>query len=106
MDDAVMRESRKLLPIIGRGGLLSYQVSEAISLMLRECADRESPHAFETVSRPGADGQPHDVRVLPPLWLARLARAADTGAFKRKSVRDIVDTILTTPEPADLAEAS
>lgn len=47
----------------------------------------------------GRDGNPREVLVPPAEWSRRVARAAEVGAFERKSVDEIVAHILMTPEP-------
>jgi len=88
-----------LLPILGRRGRVADLVADAVVMMMRAIADRESPYELETVTFKGADGKPWTVKRFPAEWARRLARAVEAGAFKRRDVRSIVETILTTPEP-------
>lgn len=88
-----------ILFVIGRGDELSWQVSEAIMLLVREGG---ALGELETRMATGPDGATREIKRFPPLWLRRLERAATAGQFARRSVREIVDTILTTAPPADL----
>jgi hypothetical protein len=88
-----------LLTILGQPGATAARVADAVVLLVHETTQRESPHELERVTVIGIDGGPRSVKRFPAAWARRLARAADAGAFKRKSVQQIVETILTTPEP-------
>jgi hypothetical protein len=88
-----------LVSVIGRGGRLSDQVSDAIIMLIRETMWRESPHELEVVSVVGVDGQPRTIKIFPRAWLRRLERAVEAGAFARRDLKDIVDRILMTEEP-------
>jgi hypothetical protein len=88
-----------LLPILGHPGRLADLVADAVVMLIRAAADRESPHELEPVRVIGVNGQPRMARRFPAEWARRLAHAAESGAFKRRDVADIVETILTTPEP-------
>lgn len=89
---------------LGRGDDLTWHVVEAIDLLLREGCDRESPHAFPTELRRSVDGELRETKIFPPIWIRRLDRAVEGGAFARRSPHEIVTTILTTEPPADLVE--
>lgn len=88
-----------LLPFLAQGGVAADRLADAVVLLMRAAADRESPHELETVRVIGADGEPRDVKRFPAEWARRLARAAEFDAFKRRDVKSIVEIILTTPEP-------
>lgn len=42
----------------------------------------------------GVDGDWREIRLPPRIWLDRLARAIEVGAFDRLTVKDIVERIL------------
>lgn len=92
-----------LYAALGRGDELTRRVVEAFDLLLREGIDRESPHAFPAEQRLAIDGELRETKVFPPIWLRRLDRAIEGGAFDRRSPEQIVGIILTTEPPADLA---
>lgn len=96
-----MRGRPDIVAIIGRGGRLSQQVAEAVTLLAQEAANRESPHEFETRRAIGIDGLERDIRIFPPAWLRRLERAVDVGAFAKKDAAAIVQRILTTDAPEE-----
>ncbi|MDI1264984.1 MAG: hypothetical protein PS018_17175 [bacterium] len=74
-------------------------VADAVVMLVRETMRRDTPHELERVTVIGFDGQPREVKRFPAEWARRLVRAVETGAFRRREVKDIVETILTTSEP-------
>jgi hypothetical protein len=89
-----------LLPHLAKSGVHADRLLDAFNLMLRECLDPESPHEFEPVTVMGFDGKPVQVKRFPAEWAFRLARAAETRAFRRMEPAEIVQRILTTEPPA------
>lgn len=81
---------------------------KAVAVMDRlfaELCDRESPHR-ETCTRDWRttdDGEVVEVLQFPKMWIRRLDRAAETGAFDRKTADQIATVILTVPPPADIS---
>ncbi|MET4341978.1 hypothetical protein [Bradyrhizobium sp. RT9a] len=89
-----------LLPHLAKSGIHSDRVVDAFNLMLRELLDPESPHEFETTTVRDFEGKPLQVKRFPADWSRRLARAAETRAFRRMEPAEIVRRILTTEAPA------
>lgn len=55
--------------------------------------------ALEPAAAVGIDGNYREIKLPPQLWLDRLARAVQVGAFDRMTVTDIVDRIIMDPPP-------
>jgi hypothetical protein len=89
-----------LLPHIAKRGIEADRLTDAFNLMLREFLDPESPHEFETTTVRDFDGKPIQVKRFPADWAKRLARAAETRAFRRMEPKDVVQRILATEAPA------
>lgn len=89
-----------LLPHIAKDGIQADRLVDAFNLMLRECLHPESPHAFELTTVRDHDGKPIQVKRFPADWSRRLARAAETRAFRRMEPAEVVQRILTTEAPA------
>ena len=81
------------------GGALADQVTEAFEVLLNALLDREDPHDWDHSTVPGADGKPREVKVFPLVFMQRLERAVETGAFGRMSPREVAQRILTTEAP-------
>ena len=84
------------------------QPVKAVAVMdrlLAELSDRESPHreAATRGYRTDEDGNLVAVIQFPAMWLRRLDRAAESGAFDKKTADQIATVILTTEPPAELA---
>lgn len=88
-----------LLPHLGKSGAEADRLVDAFNLMLRELLDPESPHEFETTTVRDHEGKPIQVKRFPADWCERLARAAETRAFRRMEPKDVVARILTTEAP-------
>lgn len=89
-----------LIPHLAKDGIQADRLLDAFNLLLRECLDPESPHAFELTTVLDHDGKPIQVKRFPAEWAQRLARAAETRAFRRLDPKDVVQRILTTEAPA------
>lgn len=46
-----------------------------------------------------ADGSTRTIRIIPRIWLERLQRAVNVGAFDRLTIDEIVQRILLPPLP-------
>jgi hypothetical protein len=88
-----------LVDIIGCNGVLADLVTDAFTELLQEPLREHSPHEFEKVEVIGIDGQPKEIKIFPREWIRRLEKAVRTGAFGRMSPSEIVEIILTTPNP-------
>jgi hypothetical protein len=85
-----------IVEIIGRGGKLSQQVSDALMALIRE-GGQLGELEEHTVHIPGEE-EPRAVKRVPESWLRRLEKAVDVGAFAKRGPDYVVQTILTTPE--------
>lgn len=88
-----------LIVHLARGGIEADRLIDAFNLLLRECLDPESPHEFEATCVHDHDGKEKIVKRFPAEWCNRLARAAETRAFRRLSAAAVVERILTTEAP-------
>lgn len=88
-----------LLPHLAKDGLQADRLLDAFNLMLRECLDPESPHAFELTAVRDHEGKLIQVKRFPAEWARRLARAAEARAFRHMEPKDVVARILTTEAP-------
>ncbi|WP_439392363.1 hypothetical protein ACRQ5Q_22470 [Bradyrhizobium sp. PMVTL-01] len=89
-----------LLPHLAKEGVEADRLVDAFNLLLRECLDPESPHEFELTTVRNHEGKSIQVKRFPAEWARRLARAAETRAFRKMEPAHIVQRILTTEEPA------
>lgn len=85
-----------LISIIGQGGELSRQVSDALMLLINQGGELGELELREITDL--RTGEQRMVKSVPQAWFRRLERAVEVGAFARKTVPEIVHRILTTPE--------
>lgn len=85
-----------LVSIIGRGGRLSQQVSEALIMLIRHGGELGELEQREIVDP--HSGERRTVKAVPSSWPRRLAKAVEVGAFAKKTPQEIVQRILSTPE--------
>lgn len=85
-----------LVSIIGAGGELSLQISDALMHLIRDGGELGELDQQEIID-PNS-GERRMVKCVPPAWLRRLAKAAEVGAFDRYTPQDVARRILTTTE--------
>lgn len=85
-----------LVVILGADDPVSYHVADAVMKLLRKGIELGE---LETVPAIGSDGTRIERKIFPRVWLRRLERAVELGAFARGNVDSIVDRILTTEAP-------
>lgn len=81
------------------GGRLADAVLAAFNELLQEPLREHSPHTFEIVERPGIDGELRPMKIFPRIWLQRLGRAIEVGAFDRMTPSEVAKRILETEGP-------
>jgi len=75
----------------------SDKLAEALCLLVIEGGKLGELERREVI---GVDGERRDIRLPPAIWFERLAAAAETGAFERLEVKQIVERILLPPDQA------
>lgn len=88
-----------LLPHLAKSGSEADRLLDAFNLLLRECLDPESPHEFEPVEVIGIHGKLRPAKRFPAEWSRWLTRAAETRAFRRLELQQVVERILITEAP-------
>jgi hypothetical protein len=88
---------RNLLPFLAESGKRADDLAQAICRLVWDGSELGALEEKEIV---GADGEPvRTVKLIPKIWLERLHRAVEVGAFERLSVDQIVERILAPPLP-------
>lgn len=93
-----MSDPHPILMHLGKPGQRANDIARALCEMIKP--DREVGSRMDRVDVMGIDGKSHSILMPPRVWLDRLARAAERGAFERYSVNEITDRILTTEQAA------
>ncbi|SDD94227.1 hypothetical protein SAMN05216337_1017106 [Bradyrhizobium brasilense] len=85
-----------------RGGFqLADEVTEAMEVLFAALLDREDPHDWDVIEcRTVFIGPGRPRKVFPRVFIQRLERAIETGAFRRMSAKDVARRILSTEVPA------
>lgn len=84
-----------LLTIIGAAPLdLAVAIDRALCLLIVKGAELGE---LEPDAAIGVDGDWREIRLPPRIWLDRLARAVEVGAFDRLEPKAIADRILMSP---------
>jgi hypothetical protein len=91
----------EVLNAMAEDGERASCLASAICRLVREGAELG---ALEDRELMAPDGSTRTVRIIPRLWLERLKRAVNVGAFERLTVEQIVTRILLPPLP-DLSES-
>lgn len=83
------------------GGQLADQVAQAFNVLLAALLDREDPHEWDVIEfRTVFIGPSRPQKRFPRVFIERLERAIETGAFTRMSGVEIAKRILSTDAPA------
>lgn len=88
-----------LLHILSRGGERADALACVICRLVTDGAQLGALEPYEIVD-PNEPAGVRTVRGIPRIWLERLGRAVEVGAFERLTVDVIVDRILAPPLPA------
>lgn len=88
-----------LLFVLSRGGQRADDVAAVICRLVTDGAQLGALEPYEIVDPDAPDGV-RTVRGIPRVWLDRLGRAVEVGAFDRLTVEAIVERILAPPLPA------
>lgn len=85
------------LPLANLGALRAeraQQLDRALCRLIKDGAEMGKLEGREILD---VDGTRRTIKVPPRIWLERLDRALQVGAFDRLSVKDIVSRILVPP---------
>lgn len=85
-----------------RGGFqLANEVTAAFEVLLAALLDREDPHDWDvTEVRTAYIGPGRPLKRFPRVFIQRLERAIETGAFSKMTPAQIARRILETEAPA------
>lgn len=72
------------------------QIDAVLCRLIREGAELGE---LERAAAIGIDGHWREIKLPPQIWLDRLARAVEVGAFDRLELDTIVERILAPPLP-------
>lgn len=87
-----------LVHMLAAGGDRALGIADAISLLVKDGAELGALEVYQ-VADAEAHGGRRECRRVPQIWLERLGRAAERGAFERMTIKQIVDRILLPPLP-------
>jgi hypothetical protein len=88
---------RNLLPFLACDGKRADGLAQAICKLVKNGSELGALEEREIFD---ADGVLlRTIKLIPKIWLERLHRAVEVGAFERLSVNEIVDRILAPPLP-------
>ena len=96
-----MGDQHDLVRTLAAGGDRAHGLAEAICLLIKDGAELGAleTHEIADAGHPDAVDGVRTVKRVPRIWLTRLERAIELGAFERLPVRKIVDRILAPPLP-------
>ncbi len=87
-----------VLKTLSAGGQRADGLASAICALVKQGAELG---ALEDVELQRLEGTSKTIRVFPRVWLERLARAVNVGAFERLTVDQIVERVLLPPPSSD-----
>jgi hypothetical protein len=90
----VSAPASSVLKTLSAGGTRATGLADAITALVKNGSDLG---ALEDVLLRLPDGTTKTIRIFPRIWLERLQRAVNLGAFEKLTVDQIVDRVLLPP---------